>query len=250
MVTKNTLLTIWSLKNQVNRGGKSPGPLCDNPENVSGILAYRDIPYSRPDDTPRELAEQPSEPSNLGVPGNAAFGTQPWLSAEHQMPVLTPNSSSLYDKTNNNGGRAFEVNGESQDGTGSPEGQSNGPTPNSSNGSDRIHLAPNQTNTGTASGVSSAPRQEFRASPMSPSQNMLNGASMPAEPGTHQNFFAANGYPMPAGISNQQGFAMGTGWADMSNQQSEGVLRVLMNMGPMEAMDLSSWDSGNEPMRG
>ncbi len=166
------------------------------------------------------------------------------------MPVLTPTSGSMYDKANPTSGRAFEVAGESQDGTGSPEGQSNGPTPNSSNSSERVHLTPNQMNGAAGGGVSAVPRQEFRASPMSPPQNMLNGGPVPVEPGSHQNFFAANGYPMPAGITNQQGFAMGTGWGDMNNQQSEGVLRVLMNMGPMEAMDLSSWDSGNEPMRG
>lgn len=155
----------------------------------------------------------------------------------------------MYDKANPTSGRAFDVTGESQDGTGSPEGQSNGPTP-SSNSSDRVHLSSNQMNGASGGGVNSVPRQEFRASPMSPQPNILNSHPVPVEPGTHQNFFAANGYPMPAGITNQQGFAMGTGWGDMNNQQSEGVLRVLMNMGPMEAMDLSSWDSGHEPMRG
>lgn len=46
------------------------------------------------------------------------------------------------------------------------------------------------------------------------------------------------------------------GWNDMNPhppglQQpvGEGVLRALMNMGPMDAMDLSSWDSGNDAMR-
>lgn len=208
-------------------------------------MAYRDTAYANAEDKP----EQPAEPSTLGVPQNAAFGTQPWLAPEHQMPVLTPTSGSMYDKANPTSGRAFDVTGESQDGTGSPEGQSNGPTP-SSNSSDRVHLSSNQMNGASGGGVNSVPRQEFRASPMSPQPNILNSHPVPVEPGTHQNFFAANGYPMPAGITNQQGFAMGTGWGDMNNQQSEGVLRVLMNMGPMEAMDLSSWDSGHEPMRG
>jgi len=33
--------------------------------------------------------------------------------------------------------------------------------------------------------------------------------------------------------------------AGMQPVGGEGVLRALMSMGPMDAMDLSSWDSGN-----
>lgn len=65
----------------------------------------------------------------------------------------------------------------------------------------------------------------------------------------------------PSGMNDQgqqqqqQGaFSMTTSWGDMAGQAGmpqvgDGVLRALMNMGPMDAMDLSSWDQNNENMR-
>ncbi|TQV95932.1 C6 transcription factor Prf [Cordyceps javanica] len=216
-------------------GDDSPKILCDDPDNVKGILSYRDCDYSKDDH-----AKPPpvSEPSGMGLPGSAAFGGQAWLSVHQQMPMLTPNSGSMYDKPPNGSGHISsfgDVNGES---TESPDGQSNGRTPNSSNGSDGRTLKQ----------VSSAAAQMF-----------ASGAS-PQFPSTGAHFFSPAQQPFQMQQQQQQmgGQAMpyGNGWDNITaaqqaaNMQNEGVLRALMNMGPMEAMDLSSWDTGNEPMRG
>ncbi|KAJ6790104.1 hypothetical protein PWT90_02108 [Aphanocladium album] len=235
---------IPKLKNAFPRGGDSPDQsgvespkvLCDDPENVKGIFAYRKCDYE--DENPKPVPV--SEPSGMGLPGSAAFGGQAWLSVDQQMPMLTPNSSSMHDKGPNGSGHISSFGDVNGDSTGSPDGQSNGRTPNSSTGSDgRL-----------AKQVSGNGAQMFGsgASPQFPTS------------GAHAGFFSAT---QPSFSMQQQqmggqsmGYGMSTGWDNISaaqqaaNMQNEGVLRALMNMGPMEAMDLSSWDTGNEPMRG
>lgn len=83
---------------------------------------------------------------------------------------------------------------------------------------------------------------------MSPNQTTMNPGTLD---GSTQGFFAdPNGFTMPASMVDQQGaFALPSGWGDIQGQTDvtpvgEGVLRALMSMGPMDAMDLSSWDSG------
>ena len=52
--------------------------------------------------------------------------------------------------------------------------------------------------------------------------------------------------PMEFGMSNGWTHSgMQAGQAGVPAPVPDGVLRSLMNMGPMDAMDLSSWDSGN-----
>ncbi|OAA63973.1 binuclear zinc transcription factor [Cordyceps fumosorosea ARSEF 2679] len=215
-------------------GDESPRILCDDPENVKGILSYRECDYAEDEHTKPPAV---SEPSGMGLASSAAFGGQAWLSVDQQIPMLTPNSSSMYDKTGNGSGHISsfgDMNGES---TESPDGQSNGRTPNSSNGSDGRTVKP----------VNPSAAQLF-----------ASGAS-PQFPDTGAHFFSPAPQQFPMQQPQQLGaqtMSFGNGWDDISaaqqaaNIQNEGVLRALMNMGPMEAMDLSSWDTGNEPMRG
>lgn len=174
---------------------------------------------------------------------DGSFGTQGWMSAEQQLPILTPSSGATFEK-NGSGSRAVsgfgDMTGDSQDASGSPDGmQSSRPTPNSSTGSDqRNHLAPGQLN---GSGHNS-----FNASPMSPNQTLMNPGILD---GNTQGFFAdTSGFSMPTGLDQNGGFTMPDGWADIQGQTGvpqvgEGVLRALMNMGPMDAMDLGTWET-------
>ncbi|PHH59761.1 hypothetical protein CDD81_2599 [Ophiocordyceps australis] len=176
-----------------------------------------------------------------------SFG-QAWLSAEQQAA-----------------GASHDKSASLQDARPSPDaGQSNGPTPNSSgtasNGRAAAHLA-----AGPLGGAS------FAASPMASHQRMLHhqhpGDAM--DTSDHTSFFGdMNAFPISSGVDGglegqptgtAPGFAMSPGaWTGINSQHSanmqpvgEGVLRALMNMGPMDAMDLSSWDPGNDAhMRG
>lgn len=217
-------------------GLDSPKVLCDDPKNVKGISQYKDTNFVK-DDNPKPVPV--SEPSGMGLPGNAAFGSQAWLSVDQQMPMMTPNSGSMYDKTGNGSGHISSFGDVNGDSTESPDGQSNGPTPNSSNGSDG--RLPKQ--------MSSGPGQMFGAGT---SPQVINS-------GAHAGFFSAASAPYHMQQQQMGGhgmpYGMSPNWDSVAAQQSanmqnEGVLRALMNMGPMEAMDLSSWDTGNEPMRG
>jgi hypothetical protein len=153
----------------------------------------------------------------------------------------------------------------------SPEAQSNRPTPNSSSASDhRPHTNGHQ--------VSGSGPNSFEASPVSAHQpltspNAIDSTQQQQPPpppppqayyGGHDAFginnmnpnqrFPASTTGVPgvsavAGVGGVAGFEVPS-WQDMSSQPgmtpvAEGVLRSLMNMGPMDAMDLSSWDSGN-----
>lgn len=235
-------------------GVESPKVLCDDPENVKGILSYRECDYTK-DANAKPVPV--SEPSGMGLPSNAAFGSQSWLSVDQQMPMLTPNSGSLYDKAGhgNGSGRISsfgDVNG--GESTESPDGQSNGRTPNSSNGSDARMAAAKH---------SGASLFSTGASPQFSNHTGFFGVAQPSyemqpQPQPHQQ---QQSQPQPQQQQQQHmgnqslPYGMTTGWETIAAQQAaniqnEGVLRALMNMGPMEAMDLSSWDTGNEPMRG
>lgn len=179
---------------------------------------------------------------------------QAWLSSEQTIPILTPSSGTLYDKNGSANGNLSgfgDGSGDGQDTSVSPDcGQSSsGPTPNSSTGAggseSRTHLAPGQMN-GSAG-------QGFQTSPIVQNQNMMGQGGVDT---TNQLFFPeASGFATMAGLNDQQGgFGMPNGWGDMQGQAGmppvgEGVLRALMNLRPMDAMDLSSWDSNNENMR-
>ncbi|EGU89271.1 hypothetical protein FOXB_00224 [Fusarium oxysporum f. sp. conglutinans Fo5176] len=172
-----------------------------------------------------------------------SFATQAWMSSDQQLPILTPSSGATFEKTGS-GSRTMsgfgDVTGDSQDASGSPDGlTSNRPTPNSSSGSDqRNHLAPGQLN---GSGHNS-----FNASPMSPNQTLMNPSVLD---GSTQGFFSDTaGFTMPTNLDQSGGFSMPDGWGDIQGQSGipqvgEGVLRALMNMGPMDAMDLGTWET-------
>lgn len=222
-------------------GGKNQ-PICDDPEGVQGIMAYRNECHFMKmagDDgnaaTAPDLVENENQSS--APPGFA----QTWLSADQQsIPVLTPSSGTMYEK-----------GAENQDAQGSPEGgPSNGPTPNSSGaGSDaKSHLPAGHMNGATTEAA-------FRP-PLSPQQNMIN-PSHGMDSGNHQSYFGDSGFIPQSMPQQSNGFGMPAGgWTDMNGQPAgmpvgEGVLRALMNMGPMDAMDLSSWDNGADThMRG
>ncbi|KGQ03050.1 hypothetical protein BBAD15_g11742 [Beauveria bassiana D1-5] len=223
-------------------GGDSPKALCDNPEHVKGILSYRECDYSKDDH-----AKPPpvSEPSGMGLPGNTAFGGQAWLSVDQQLPMLTPNSGIMYDKAAANGSGHIssfgDVNGES---TESPEGQSNGRTPNSSNGSDGQTVKQGSSALQIFGSGTSPQFPSTGAHFFSPAQQPFQ---MQQQQHQHQHQHQQMGGPA---MSFGNGWDKITAAQQAANMQNEGVLRALMNMGPMEAMDLSSWDTGNEPMRG
>ncbi|KAK7422201.1 hypothetical protein QQX98_001724 [Neonectria punicea] len=256
-------LRIPKLKTAFPRSSESPvpnhtslgskAPVCDNPEGVQGIMAYRNECHFMKmagDDgnaaTAPNIVEPTDDSQGLNPVNPGSFGPQGWIPPDQQVPILTPSSGATFEKNGSATGALSgfgENSGESQETSGSPDGaQSNRPTPNSSTGSDqRMHLAPGQMN---GSG-----RNSFQASPISPNQTLINPGPLD---GSTQGFFAdPNGFTLPATMSDQQGsFVMPEGWGDIQGQTGvtpvgEGVLRALMNMGPMDAMDLSSWDNGN-----
>lgn len=246
-------LRIPKLKTAFPRNNDGPtnpgaprGARCDNPEGMQGIAAYRnECNYMQPS---RGDGNQPDivEP-NHSVPeittAEESFATQAWMSSDQQLPILTPSSGATFEKTGS-GSRTMsgfgDVTGDSQDASGSPDGlTSNRPTPNSSSGSDqRNHLAPGQLN---GSGHNS-----FNASPMSPNQTLMNPSVLD---GSTQGFFSDTaGFTMPTSLDQSGGFSMPDGWGDIQGQSGipqvgEGVLRALMNMGPMDAMDLGTWET-------
>lgn len=234
----------------MNSAGDGPKAPCGSSEGIQGIMAYRDQSYFA---GPQGEDRNPLGGPSLDTTNSTGFNSQSWLSAEQSMSGLTPSSGGggLFEKPGSGAGT-----GDNQGTNGSPgEGQSNGPTPNSnSTGRDanpesrNQHLAPGQMN---GSG-----RNSFNASPISPQPNLMGANDLSGGGG-------APFFPTPTDFSGQQQqpqqntFSMApSDWGDMSAQQGQvpqqmgdGVLRALMNMGPMDAMDLSSWDQGNENMR-
>jgi len=146
-------------------------------------------------------------------------------------------------------------------------------------------LTPNSTSAASSDVQTRLPSMDptFDPSPISPHHHDLLNPGGPLDVGGHQGFYAgttsgfamAHGHGMSAGQQQDGVYRLPTnGWADMISGQAqiqsqahvpgpgsgpapnmtpvgEGVLRALMNMGPMDAMDLSSWDMGHDSaMRG
>lgn len=201
------------------------------------------------DDGNAAMAPSITEPSGdsqcLGNSGDGGFNGQQWLTSDHSLPIMTPSSGATLDK----GGPGISgfggAGGESQGTSGSQDGmQSNKPTPNSSTAGgsgDRMHLAPGQLN---GSGHNS-----FQTSPISPHQTMMNPGMLG---GSTQGFFAdSSGFTMPTTLDHNGVFTIPDNWGDIHEPTGvtpvgEGVLRALMNMGPMDAMDLSPWETRND----
>lgn len=237
-------------------------------------------PQGEAPELPMDPTSNPqSDMQGLDTSNTNGFNSQSWLSADPSMSGMTPSSGGgMYD---NKPGSASDNQGMS----GTPDtGHSGGPTPNSAtnggrdvtgaggsgggssgagaggNGVDgRSHLGPRPMNGATGG-------NSFQASPVSPPQpNMMGpgGGDMNGGGGHQQASFFGDpgGFNVSPPMHDQQnGFGMAAaaaaanGWGGMQNQAGmpqvgDGVLRALMNMGPMDAMDLSSWDQGNEGMR-
>ncbi|EHK40602.1 hypothetical protein TRIATDRAFT_148646 [Trichoderma atroviride IMI 206040] len=234
------------------------GAVCDDPEGVKGILSYRnECHFMKTTGDDGNLANAPdiAEPTttdsqSMSTSNSNNFGNGAWLSSDQQMHVLTPNSGSMYEKNvPGSGGLSGFGDGLDQDASGSPGLQSAGRTPNSSGGTSDArppHLGPGHMSNG-ASGHDS-----FRQSPISPQQTMMNHGGMDNS-GAQGYYGDPNSFTMAAGMGMPQTpYPMTNGWAGLTGPAAgmqpvggEGVLRALMNMGPMDAMDLSSWDSGN-----
>jgi hypothetical protein len=232
--------------------------VCDDPEGIQGIMAYRnECQFGKSADEgnmQQNVPDSQNDSQGGGVASQPNGYGQSWLNAEQQMPMLTPSSGTMYDKagsTNGNmpgfgdGNGNGNGNGDGQDTSVSPD---SGPTPNSSTGmggsDSRTHLAPGHMN-GAANGG-------FQASPIMQNQGMMGQGGVDA--GGQPFFLETSGFATMAGLNDQQGgFAMANGWPEMPGQAGmppvgEGVLRALMNLRPMDAMDLSSWDSTNDNM--
>lgn len=219
-------------------GIDSPRIVCDDPDNVKGIFSYRKTEYSKDDNAKQQPV---SEPSGMGLPGSAAFGGQAWLSMEQHL------GGRLRSAGNSGHISSFgEMNGES---TESPDGQDTGPTPNSSNASDGRLAKQGGAANGQMFGSTTSPQMMASAahagffSASQPPYHMPQQQQPQQQPQQQQHMGQSMPYGMNGGWDN-------TAAQQAANMQNEGVLRALMNMGPMEAMDLSSWDTGNEPMRG
>lgn len=192
----------------------------------------------------------PTDPALSHEQGTGA-GTLPM-----QGIVLTPRSASIYDKVSSSNGQVpgfghgeigAEKNTTSQDGE-----LSRRPTPNSGSAAEQRggNIAP-ATESGTG-------RDSFQPNGASDVQDASNRAMAEAH---GQSFFGdprgfgmgtsglASGQRYSVGETQVEGFGMSPGsWEGMPGQggmtpMAEGVLRSLMNMGPMDAMDLSSWNS-------
>jgi hypothetical protein len=236
---------------------------CDNPEGVGGILAYKnECHFMKVADDDGNAAGAPDivEPERTSQPtvtsASNGFSSQAWLSPDQPMNgnesngtrslplhnvVLTPGSGGItgFVQSESSG----DVNELSPDGA-----QSNRPTPNSSSASE-------QRPSLTGGALTGSGRNSFEASPVSTHQNLgppsVDAAAFYPDPtyssmGTGLTPGAR--YSVPETPVND--FSVPNGWENLAGQTgmtpvAEGVLRSLMNMGPMDAMDLSSWDSAN-----
>ncbi|KAK1598068.1 fungal-specific transcription factor domain-containing protein [Colletotrichum navitas] len=277
-------MRIPKLKTAFPRSGESPGsnaggtkgPICDDPEGVQGIMSYRNECHFMKiveDDGNPATAPNIVEPGQTGDAASSSvstgFGGQNWLSAEHGVPygannaysipmhgnALTPSSGSMYDKSASSSGRLTGLGQSESSGdnnmSGSPDGDnsSNRPTPNSSSSDQRVNM--------TAGGIEGSGQNSFEVGPATAQQNI----NPRGDTDENANYFnSTSAFDIRTGLTPNPRFSipdtpgadfgMSTGWGDVQGQAgmtpgAEGVLRSLMNMGPMDAMDLSSWDAAN-----
>jgi len=169
--------------------------------------------------------------------------------------ALTPSSGSMYDKSASSSGRLTGLGQSESSGdnniSGSPDGDnpSNRPTPNSSSSDQRVNM--------TAGGIEGSGQNSFEVGPATAQQNI----NPRGDTDENANYFnSTSAFDIRTGLTPNPRFSipdtpgadfgMSTGWGDVQGQAgmtpgAEGVLRSLMNMGPMDAMDLSSWDAAN-----
>ena len=180
------------------------------------------------------------------------------------IPVVSPRSASLFDGVKSPSTASAllrfvqdESGGDPTDLSASPGARSGGPTSNSSTASE-------QHKSRIGAGMNGSGSTSYDASPSSAHQTLKSQAGVDGQGG----FYDTGGYPL-SGQPVAQGqryqvpqasmeFGMSNDWAHSGMQTGQagvsapvpvpvpdGVLRSLMNMGPMDAMDLSSWESGN-----
>lgn len=249
-------------------GATPPGAQCDNPERVNGIMAYRNecvfLQGEGDDGNPANAADLAEPDNGAGQPqmqlngfGGAFLGPETQLPSHVRSTGSTPASYSMEGISlaaptgSLRGPNSASMSGFQSESIGtndmstSPDGgQSDRPTPNSSSASDRQNL-----NTGRMSSGGNS----FETSPVTQTQNVSqsdvdrNVAAFFNDP--------TNGFSMGTGMTPDQRFTMPDtpggeftvppGW-ELPGQTgmtpvAEGVLRTIMQMGPMETMDLG-WD--------
>lgn len=248
---------------------------CDNPDGSGGIMAYRNQCHflrTHEDDAnaanaPDLVEPESDDPTSAGAQSDQqGFASAPSWEREQQLPVsrdgsaqglpmqgqgvpvVPPTSTPLFEGVKSPGARPMfqfipgEAGADANDMSGSPGAGSGGPTPNSSTASEH------KARIGQVSGSGST---SYDASPAPAPQTLGSQAGVEGQAG----FYDASGFPMAQGVpgdqrfpvQGQMGFGMASGWGPVQAGQpvADGVLRSLMNMGPMDAMDLSSWESGN-----
>lgn len=244
---------------QQNSGGTgtASAKVCDDPEGIQGIMSYRNECHfgERP-----ELVDQSNEMQGMEASSSTGgFNSQAWLSAEQSMSGMTPSSGSLNGPglASGHGDTSHKTSGSQDDGTAADMA----PTSNTAVGSNNSGGGSGAAKAGTSGGGNSAAgpanrshlvasqladsgQGSYQASPVSPHQNMMGQA--------RQNQF----FPASFDITQQTGgFGISNAsWGDMDGQDDmqpvgDGVLRALINMGPMNAMDLSTWNPTNENIR-
>lgn len=217
---------------------------------------------------------KPSFPPNIDNLGPSAWGTDASMSYIYRQPSTGGTPEGFHLTPDIMGGRVLSsgfVNSDSG-GTGdmstSPDGaQSDRPTPNSSTTSDRHQNSSN--NLAAPTGQHPSGRNSFEASPASSHQTLNNGRQSSGDSAENVAAFQFGDLPGgfgSTGITPDNRFAMpetpggnggGMGGGDFSSWDSlnshattamtpgtEGVLRTIMQMGPMETMDLG-WDTNS-----
>ncbi|KAL2756152.1 hypothetical protein ACRALDRAFT_1034169 [Sodiomyces alcalophilus JCM 7366] len=275
-------MRIPRLRSAFPRSGDSPSlntgaKLCDGPNGVAGILSCRGE-FTKPTDND---AHVPPAPDIMGNPGpqpssdsqSRSYTGQKWLPTDpalsHEQStgtaalpmqgiILTPGSGSMYDKGASSSGQMpgfGHGEGSGEKSTTSPDGGlSRRPTPNSSS------TAEQRCGTTASATESRIGRDLFQASRTLDAQDASNRSIAEAH---GQSFFGdprgfglgtsglAPGQRFAVGGTQVEGFGLSPGsWGGMAGQggvtpMGEGVLRSLMNMGPMDAMDLPSWNSSS-----
>lgn len=239
----------------------------DGPEN--GIFTYRnECHFSRtaedngnPADAPDITDTDGNRDAAVAAAAAAAAAASAleagrWLSPDGQLPTrdrsnqlpdisLPPTSQVLLDSrsTGSMSGFGQSDNGDIGDMAATPNtGASNQPTPNSSTPSEQ-----RQSSLGTLAGA----HNSFDTSPVSPHQGAMTSQAE-VESGVGAFFGQQHGFAMAPDISmiqseaNASDFSVTADWGmsgqtDMA-QGAEGVLRSIMQMAPMETMDLG-WSS-------
>ncbi|EJT68416.1 C6 transcription factor Prf [Gaeumannomyces tritici R3-111a-1] len=238
-------------------GNVARGVVCE--EHDKGLLYRNECHFFRtaedngnPTDAPDITNADGSREAAAAAVNALAAGS--WLSPDSQIPSrdrgqlpeisLTPTSQGVLGSrsTGSMSGFGQSDNGDTGDMATTPNtGASNQPTPNSS--------TPSEQRQGSLGAIAGA-RSSFDASPVSPHQGaMTSQAEM--EPGAGAFFGQQQGFAMAPDISmisdaNADDFSVTPDWGmsgqtDMA-QGAEGVLRSIMQMAPMETMDLG-WSS-------